>query len=119
VFRSIDARIEHDGFVCEERFACYADADAWEEMMSTTLSLVEIEKASTASEDMSTESSRSAFDLLVYAKGLADSIRTYGGERVREEWLFSQASPEDWAQGKPVVPNVEELVNMIRQSKRP
>ena len=115
--RSITARIDDFGFVSEEAFTSYEDADAWEEMMSATLNLVELEKASTSAEARSTESSRSAFDLRVYARGLAESVRTYGGVRVRDEWLCSQASPEDWARGRPVVPSLEELVDMVRSGK--
>ena len=88
--RRIFARIKRGAFEREENFGSGRDAACWEEMVNETLDLLE-------------RLTMPEFDIRTYAEGLADSIRTFGGLRTRAAWLSGDASPEEWARGRPVV----------------
>lgn len=72
---------------CTESFASVSDAEHWERMIEATLARPEA----------------LWLDLHVYAAGLAETVRFHGGALTREKWLSGEASPQDWALGKPVV----------------
>jgi hypothetical protein len=74
-------------FSCTETFASASDAEHWRRMVEETLARPEA----------------LWLDLPVYAAGLAETIRTHGGDVTREKWLSGEASPQDWALGRPVV----------------
>ena len=42
------------------------------------------------------------FDIRVFATGLAETVRRYGGDLTREKWLSGEASSDQWALGLPV-----------------
>lgn len=88
--RRIFAHIKRGAFEREENFWSIRDAAYWEEMVNETLDLLE-------------RLTMPEFDIRTYAEGLADSIRTFGGLRTRMAWLTGDASPEEWARGRPVV----------------
>ena len=88
--RRIFAHIKRGAFERAESFGSGPDAACWEEMVNETLDLLE-------------RLAMLEFDMRTYAAGLADSIRTFGGPRTRRAWLSGEASPEDWARGRPVV----------------
>jgi len=51
---------------------------------------------------------------------LADSIRTFGGLRTRAAWLNGDASPAEWARGRPVVTDdlSELMIASLRRNRR-
>ena len=84
--RPIVVRIDSHGFRREEAFQSKIDADHWREMVEATLD----------------QRDKVAFDPDVYAAGLADSVRRYGGPQTRDAWLRADAQPELWTRGRPL-----------------
>ena len=104
--RRIFARIKRGAFEREENFGSGRDAACWEEMVNETLDLLE-------------RLTMPEFDIRTYAEGLADSIRTFGRLRTRAAWLSGDASPEEWARGRPVVTDdlSELMLATLRRSR--
>jgi hypothetical protein len=50
----------------------------------------------------------------------ADSLRTFGGRRTRAAWLNGDASPAEWARGRPVVTDdlSELMIASLRRNRR-
>ena len=95
----ITVRINKDGFEATESFTSTSDASTWKEMVETTLD----------------QSEKANFDLQVYAAGLADSVRTYGGSFTKEAWLNVRVPPELWTKGHPVPVDVEAMFKDVLQ----
>lgn len=95
--KPISVRINTDGFEVTETFFSTIDASTWKEMVETTLD--QREKAN--------------FDLHVYAAGLADSVRLYGGTYTKEAWLNVCVPPELWTKGLPVPVDVEAMLKDV------
>ena len=95
--QTVTARINTDGFEATETFSSTSDASTWKEMVETTLDHRE----------------KTNFDLHVYAAGLADSVRTYGGSFTKEAWLNVRVPPELWTKGHPVPVDVEAMFKNV------
>lgn len=103
VRRAITVTVRHAGFEATETFLSKGDAQAWREMVETTLD--NREKAS--------------FDLTVYAQGLADTVRTHGGAYTKDNWLNVNVPQERWIKGLPVKLKHEALIrDPLRLSRR-
>jgi hypothetical protein len=89
-------------FFCTESFASEADAKHWERMVEETLSRPEA----------------LWLHLRVYGAGLAETIRIHGGALAREKWLSGEASPEDWAMGRPVVMQAQDKISKLPSLRR-
>ena len=92
----ITVRVNKDGFEATEAFTSTSDASTWKEMVETTLDQRE----------------KTNFDLQVYAAGLADSVRTYGGSFTKEAWLNVRVPPELWTKGLPVPVDVDDPLKL-------
>jgi len=104
--RRIFAHIKRGAFEREEHFGSGRDAAYWEQMVNETLDLLE-------------RLTMPEFDIRTYAEGLADSIRTFGALRTRAAWLSGDASPEEWARGRPIVTdNLSELMRATLRRNR-
>jgi hypothetical protein len=99
---TVTARIERDGFTREEAFKSKADAKHWREMVEATLELP----------------ASAGLNMHVYAAGLADSVRAYGGRRTRDAWLTNEAPAEEWAKGRPVKVDIEAMMRAVLAGKR-
>jgi hypothetical protein len=81
--RAITATINRSGFEATESFMSKSDAQAWREMVETTLDHRE----------------NICFDLVEYARGLAETVRTHGGGYTRDKWLNVEVPQEEWVKG--------------------
>jgi len=84
--KAIKVTVDMAGFRSTETFMSETDAQAWQEMVETTLK----------SRDKVT------FDLTVYAAGLADTVRAHGGPYTHDKWLNIEVPIERWSRGLPV-----------------
>ena len=74
-----------------------ADAQAWREMVETTLD----------------HRQKVTFDLAVYARGLADTVRTHGGAYTKDKWLNVEVPHEQWIKGLPVGLDHEAMIRDV------
>ena len=84
--KAIKITVDMAGFRSTETFMSETDAQAWQEMLETTLK----------SRD------RVAFDLTIYVAGLADTVRAHGGRYTHDKWLNIEVPVDQWARGLPV-----------------
>jgi hypothetical protein len=83
--KAVTVKIDRSGFAATETFMSKADADAWQEMVETTLEHRE----------------KVTFDLSVYAAGLAATVRAHGGAYTKDKWLNVEVPHEQWCKGLP------------------
>ena len=95
--RAATVTIRHSGFEATETFMSKADAQAWREMVETTLDHRE----------------KITFDLTVYAQGLAETVRTHGGAYTRDKWLNVEVPKEQWIRGLPVKLDHEAMIRDV------
>ena len=84
--KAIKITVDMAGFRSTETFMSETDAQAWQEMLETTLK----------SRDGVT------FDLTIYAAGLADTVRAHGRPYTHDKWLNIEVPIDRWARGLPV-----------------
>ena len=97
-----NVHIQSGDFSCIESFASEADAAHWERMVLETLARPEA----------------IWFDIRTYAVGLAETVRTHGGDLTREKWLSGEASSDQWALGLPVNAEAVDLPAAAVKAKR-
>ena len=90
----VTVTINRAGFEASETFMSRADALAWREMVAVTLDHRE----------------KTSYDLTVYARGLAGTVRTHGGAYTKTKWLDVEVPQEQWIRGRPVQPDHEVAV---------
>ena len=95
--RQVTAKVEARRFAAEETFTSRNDAAAWTQVVETTLEHRE----------------RVAFDLAVYATGLAASVRAHGSEYTKDKWLDVEVPPEQWAKSLPVALDDELMIMRV------
>ena len=95
--RAVTVTIRRPDFEATETFMSKADAQAWREMVETTLNHRE----------------KVNFDLTVYAQGLADTVRTHGGAYTKDRWLNVDVPQEQWVKGLPVRLDHEAMIRDV------
>jgi hypothetical protein len=100
--RAVTVKVEAAGFAAIETFMSKGDAQAWKEMIETTLAHRE----------------KVNFDLTVYAAGLAETVRAHGGAYTKERWLHVEVPHEQWIKGLPVKLDHEAMLRDVLAGRK-
>ena len=84
--KPITVTVTKANFSATETFMSKTDAQAWQQMLETTL----------AHQD------EVDFDLTIYAAGLAATVRAHGGPYTKDKWLNIEVPYKQWVKGLPV-----------------
>ncbi len=100
--RAITATVKRSGLEATETFMSKADAEAWREMVETTLDHRE----------------KVAFDLAEYSRGLAATVRAHGGTYTKDKWLNVEVPQEQWVKGLPVKLDHEAMIRDVLAGRK-
>jgi hypothetical protein len=100
--KAVTVTVAEAGFSATEVFMSKTDAQAWQDMVQTTLE--HIDKVN--------------FDLTVYAAGLAETVRAHGGAYTQDKWLHVEVPYEQWVKGLPVKLDHEAMIRDVLAGRR-
>jgi len=95
--RAVTATVTKAGFAATETFMSKGDAQAWREMVETTVD----------------HRAKVSFDLAEYARGLAETVRNHGGAYTKDKWLNVEVPQEQWTKGLPVQLDYEAMIRDV------